>query len=180
MHRRAETLKWLQTQLRSPGLSFLDRAALFEQAAAQGVSNPDIAAVADLTPQAVEQSLILAGAPSELKTFVRTGKIAPANAIKIVRYCRKVDGHDPVAIAQEAIFAARAEGKDKASAKHLPAYIRSSGSASRLEIEAELKANLRPLVDSIADLLKTTSDGKIKLALSRSQAGHLMELLSDE
>ncbi|RPR83912.1 hypothetical protein IPC1038_22695 [Pseudomonas aeruginosa] len=173
MPRKAEVIRWLRTELKTPELGYLGRAELYAEAAAKGLSNPEIATAADVTAQAVEQSLLLAGASAELKNFVSAGRIAPSNAVQIVRFCRKHPDHDPVAIARAAIVAARVEGKEKASNKHLPAYVRAPGTASAIE----LRASLVPLAETIAKLLASKGRRDLKLPITRDQADQLLQLL---
>lgn len=96
-------------------LTPFEKAIVVKRLISYGAEKTDIASRLSITERYVSDLEVLAGAPAKVRKMVIDGKIAPTEAIKQLR-------KDPAKAAeklQKAVDTAAAEGKSRASAKHV-------------------------------------------------------------
>lgn len=95
----------------------LEKALLAQRQMTSGRSVGQVAENLSCSPEYVHQLLALASAPSKVREMVRLGTVPAAMAIEVVR---SPDVANPVTTLEAAVENAKKQGKNKATAKHLP------------------------------------------------------------
>lgn len=96
-------------------LTVFERAIVVKRLISFGAEPAEIATRLNITERYVSDLVVLAGAPAKVRQLLISGKIAPTEAIKQLRKNPEKAGDTLTA----AVAAAAAEGKSKASAKHV-------------------------------------------------------------
>ncbi|MFG1462080.1 hypothetical protein V5F77_04195 [Xanthobacter sp. DSM 24535] len=143
-------------------ISTYEEGKLYKQMRAYGWTEKDIADNAGISTTRVAQVLSLQAAPLEVQHMVVAGEVSASLAIDTLR-----QAPEPQAAAetlQAAVATAKAAGKTKATAKHLPASVPRTG----------LKAELRDLFEGAA----TKSEGGVTtLEITDEEHERLKKLL---
>jgi ParB-like chromosome segregation protein Spo0J len=95
----------------------LEKALLAQRQMTAGRSVGQVAENLSCSPEYVHQLLALASAPSKVREMVRLGTVPAAMAIEVVRSPTVTN---PVTTLETAVENAKKQGKNKATAKHLP------------------------------------------------------------
>ena len=122
----------------------IEVANVFKQLLAFGWSVAEIAAKSGYSDGRVSQLLQLNAAPEKVKGMISRGEVAATTAAKVLQESGPVAG---AAILEEAVTTAKANGKKKASGKHLP-----KGS---LLTPKDFKKRIKELEQAVLDVLKS-------------------------
>lgn len=122
----------------------LEKAIHARRLVTYGYTVPVIAENFGVSTEYVSQLLVLAAAPQKIRQFVHTGTIPANMAIEVLR------GPEPekaVETLTKAVATAKAQGKDRATPKHLPNHQR----------QKAIKSNSESLHQCLSDLTKSES-----------------------
>lgn len=123
----------------------MEIAAVFKRLIAFGWDAADIATKSGYSETRVNQLLQLNAVPESVKGMISRGEVAASTAAKVLRKSGAKEGE---AILTEGVASAKADGKTKASAKHLP---KAETSIKELKAQIkELKIGIREVLDSEA------------------------------
>lgn len=114
-------------------LSPFEKGRVFKRLIDLGWDEDEIAKKTGITRNRVVQLLTVQAAPEGVKTLVREGSVSTDLALKAVR-ASDGDGDAAVASLTEAVETAKAEGKTRATAKHLDA-----GTGAKLTLKRAVK-----------------------------------------
>lgn len=141
-----------------------EQAKVFKRLLAYGWAEKDIADKAGLSTNRVGQVLSLMSAPQPVQEMVKSGEVSASLAIKQVQSA--AEPQEAVNNLQAAVETAKAAGKKRATAKHLPDASPRGG----------LKADLRDLIDG-ATLVANDNPEVVVLAFTKPEHARLLKLL---
>lgn len=111
-------------------LTTLEQATVFKKLLDLGWSQKDISEKSGKTPSRVSQILELLTMPEAVKKMVKEGEVSATLAMQTV----KEKGNKATAVLSDAVKEAHAEGKDKASPKHME-----GGKAAKVNLKKALQ-----------------------------------------
>lgn len=92
------------------------KAMVIKRLLSLGLKESEVSQRAGISLSAVKDAVILLSSPHEVKEMVQTGEVSATQAVKTVR---QVGGKKGAEVLQDAVKKAKAEGKTKATGKHV-------------------------------------------------------------
>lgn len=111
----ADKIAFMVSSSQGKQLDPFERAKAYVRLKNFGWTNEEIAKKVGRSVSDVQMHLSLGDVPAEVKERINLGQISYANAVAVTRE----HGDDAVKVIDEAVKEAKAQGKDKATAKHL-------------------------------------------------------------
>jgi ParB/RepB/Spo0J family partition protein len=161
-------------------LNQLEQGRLFKRLLDLGQSESDIAKRTGKSIAHISNCLKLYAAPESVHTLVRNGEISPSLATQVVRG----EGQEAPAILEAAVIEAKAQGRAKATAKHVEAVLTETPASEALSASngpsprSRLAACKKIVQEAIANIgTEDKGDGTSSLLISNEDLNELMELL---
>ncbi len=139
-----------------------EQGKVFKRLLALGWTEADIISKSGLSNTSVSKVLSLQAAPEPVQAMVRSGEVSATLAISVVRHAD--EPAQAVENLQAAVETAKAAGKSRATAKHLP----------KTAPRTSLKEELRDLIDGAT---RTDGEGIVSLAFTSAEHQRLCNLL---
>lgn len=155
----------------NPNVSAVDRADDFALLSKHDLTNQQIAALANVTPQAVEQALILAAANEDTRELVASGKVAATTVITVLRNERQ-SSTPVIDILRKMVELAESEGKERATPKHYKQVIQATS--------GQVGDILTPLQHRLAKLLRSRKFAEMEkqfVSMNKRQVQALLRLI---